>query len=368
MLKYQKKSFIFNGHNFFKAFSFASVATGIFYLMCISTSEPTFLENGYTGGSDDFTYLANVESALLLSNPDWLDLIKTLSLHTEHAIGYPIVLYLASKVASYGIFLAVFLNFYAVYFIGLTLMSWGNIGRSSSPWKLILLAPGIIFVGFHAYKDIVLLLITLLAIRAFKEKQFVLGLAISLVSNYFRPLNFVLIIFSYLLFIRWQLIIFLSSTLVVILYLFSQLFYEVINPIIQTANDTAYRDLQTYGSSYKPSGNLIFDYFLGMLRFIFLPVPWAINFEGQPFFLSILEFFQSIIIWLVSIILIMKPKIFSKIFREYGGIFWYCLLQASAYSVLYFGNAQPRFRVYIYVMFYLAFVAIIDAKNTRSKE
>lgn len=344
----------------FKALIFSVFMTFLFYSLCLLSNEPTFLANGYTGGSDDLMFLENVNSALLLNNPTLVDLSEVLLHQTEHAPAYPFILYFFSKIAPAGIFLAIFLNFFALYFIGFISSPKLEAGNCLySPWKFIIFAPGLVFVAFHAYKDLFLMLIILLAIKAFNDKKFLLGLGISLLSGYFRPYNWILIFLAYMLFTRFKLtllLIFSSSAAMLLLY--PQYIVEVINPMMESAHEIAYRDMVSYGSLYQPYDNMVVDYFLGMFRFIFLPLPWSIAWQDRPLFLSILELLQTIIIWAATIFIIIKPNFILRIIRDHGIIFWYCFLQASVYSILYFGNAQPRYRIYIYLICLFVFISI----------
>jgi hypothetical protein len=360
---------IFHSNALLKAFVFAFFMTFLFLIGAISTTEPTFLKNGYTTGSDDSTYLENINTALALNSPSALELREALVRGAEHAPAYPVALYLASKIAPFGIFLAVFLNFYAVYFIAhISIALLQTQARLASLWKFILITPGILFVACHAYKDIFLLLITLLAIKAFRDRHLTLALGLSFLSGYFRPFNWILIFLTQFFIARlWLTLLMMVCLSVAIFFIYPNVVAENVSPIISNAHDIAYRDLESYGSSYQPYGNLIFDYFIALIRFIFLPAPWSINWIGRPLFFSILEFVQSIIIWATFTCILFKPKVLVRVIRNQGAIFWYCIMQASIYSILYFGNAQPRHRLYIYLLCFYIFASILEPKTSKTQ-
>jgi hypothetical protein len=107
--------------------------------------------------------------------------------------------------------------------------------------------------------------------------------------------------------------------------------------------------MQSYGSIYEPTNNFFLDYLIGLFRFTFLPFPFSINWTSRPFIFSLLDFLQSVVIYSSFFMSVCCPRRAIESIKNNSAIFIYTFLQVSTYSVIYFGNGDSRYRIFIYL-------------------
>jgi hypothetical protein len=207
-----------------------------------------------------------------------------------------------------------------------------------------------VLVSLHLYKDLFLLALILVSIVSFKNKNYFLAIVFPLLTHYFRPFNWILLFFTFIAVSRPKIIVYALMVAGLALYFNAELFdFDNLYSQIQLAQSIAVRDMQSYGSTYEPTGNFIFDYLIGLVRFTFLPFPFSIDWTSRPFLFSLLDFLQSVGIYSAFFMSFYWPRRAIESIKTHSVIFIYTFLQVSTYSVIYFGNGEPRYRVFIYV-------------------
>jgi hypothetical protein len=332
----------------------AVFSTVIFWMITATTGEAKFLSHQFTSGSDDYEYLnAGVLAASGNNeNKELSEIVDEFYYFSLHSPGYPVLLYILFILTSPSIYFGIFLN---SVFLWISTYLSGGLGTcrdSSVPKLLAIIAsmPGLLLVSFHLYKDVILLALVLVAIANYKKGNFVLAIFFAALTHYFRPFNWILLLMAVLI-IKKPGVVF-SLLLIcfgVVLVNPEVIDLNMIQSQIQLAQSVAIRDMQTYGSSYEPVGNFLLDYLIGLGRFVLLPIPFSIDWVNRPLVFSLLEFFQSTIIYLTLFLGLFNHKIIIKSVKDNQILFGYAFLQSSTYAVLYFGNAEPRFRVLIFV-------------------
>lgn len=348
-----------------KFLAFATFFSLIFFCMCLFSDNKEFILNNFTSGSDDLRYIINATNALSLSEFDVQGLLNEISFETEHAYGYPLIIYLIYKLFIPNLFLIIFFNFLILFKIYETAYKNININYLfDNNYLLIILMPGLIWVSMHAFKDILLLYLTFSSFYYARKKKYILSIFLAILTELFRPYNSILIILV-LIFCNAPIISIILSG--VILILFKNNFQDKIIDIINISNDYAIRDLNDSNSSFTPTSNFLINYLLGMFRFVFLPTPWGYKFHGFNFVFDLLEFIQSIIIWFsVAFFLMFFKKVMTAV-NNNKYLFLYTFCNASVYSVIYFGSAQPRYRVYVYLCFALLLISVFYQKRVNEK-
>ena len=80
-----------------------------------------------------------------------------------------------------------------------------------------------------------------------------------------------------------------------------------------------------------------------------------------------LEFYQSILNYIAFIFVLLRFDIFLKTIKKYYLLFCYTFFQASVYSVIFFGNSQPRYRVYLFSCVTIFLLEVLGAYLNRKK-
>lgn len=348
-----------------KVLIFSTIFTLVFVGMSMLSNNQEFILNKFTTGSDDLRYIINATNALAINDFDLKEIINEISFETEHAYGYPIIIYMIFKVFTPNIFLIIFFNFLILYLIYDLLFNYINMYYElNNKLVLIFLTPGLIWVSMHAFKDILLLYLVLLAIYYGKKDKFTLFIFFSVITELLRPYNSVLMIFILFFCARPKLIATFGVLMTIILF---DNFHDRILDAITLSNNYAIRDLNDSGSNFTPGDNIFINYLVGMVRFVLLPTPWGYKFQGFSLIFDLLEFLQSIIIWFTLLISLIKFKKLINVIILNKYLFLYTFMNASIYAIIYYGNAQPRYRIFIYTFCVLILVSIFCRQKTNEK-
>lgn len=339
---------------------FAICATSLFIVLSSIFGDEVFNGNYYTEGSDDLFYLTHAQQFSGTVFDSQIDEIA--GQQSQHAPGYSLVLITIYSLIDFGIFNALFLNCIVLYFIvKLIISQLPPIFKNRAYFSLYVFAlPGLLFVSLHVYKDIILLLGTLLSIFYINEKKYIPGVLLALATHFFRPYNWLIIVAAYLFIIGIRRKLISLGFIFLALLLGRELIdFEFVTEAIKVAQAVALDDMSSYGATYRPSGDFVVDYFYGLIRFYILPLPFSVQFEGRFILFSILEFVQSVIVWTTIMLVIIYPKNAFRILCKHFALVIFTFLHGSMYAIIYYGNAQPRYRVYFYILVLLLFVQLI---------
>lgn len=351
-------------HGVRDSFIFAFAFVLFFWSVTLISDDLVFKSNLFTSGSDDLEYLnASVNSARDMVQGDFYEILERYFYFSLHSPGYPIVLHVLFKLTVATLLTGIFLNGFLLW-VAVRLVTLFPKFYLTKPYHFLTvfaLCPGLLITSLHLYKDLFLLVLVLISAVNFRNKNYALAIIFALLTHYFRPFNWVLLFISFVAVKKPKIIIYSLLPLGSI-FLFKPEFmnFESIYTAIQTAQLVAVQDMQSYGSTYEPTGNFILDYLIGLVRFILLPIPFSINWSNRPFIFSALDFAQSIIIFISLFMLVYRPRRAFESMKNNSIIFIYTFLHASIYSVIYFGNGDSRYRVYIYVC---AAILIIDLSS-----
>lgn len=313
-----------------------------------------YISYGMTSGSDDYKYFVESANALKINLKSFSEILEYIDFYSGHAVAYPLILYGVYYVFGPDVNIALILNALILFFCFLLLYKY-FIENSDYEKNsvivfvfMILSMPGAYYVALHIYKDVFLFFFSLSSIYFFSKQKKILGVAGALISHFFRPYNF-LIIFLLVLIKKYKSLIVFFLPIAFVAFYASNYRNELFLSI-EELNKVALEDLSSYGSSYIPSGNFFWDYIVGLVRFFMLPIPFRFDwdFESKPAILLFLEYFQSWVNYLAIVILLFNPNIFVRTVKKYYLLFGYAFFQASVYSIIFFGNSQPRYRIYYY--------------------
>ena len=349
------------------SFIFALGLLLFFWVVTLLSDDYSFNYNFFTTGSDDLEYLnASVQAVKDITQSDFSDLINKHFYFSLHSLGYPVVLYFLFNLTFATLFTGILLNGFLLWIIIRIVASMPTLRESKAYHFLTVFAlcPGLLLVSLHLYKDLFLLVLILISVVSFKNKNYLLAFFFALLTHYFRPFNWILLFISFLAITKPRIIIYVIFTSVLVLFFNVELFdLNNLYSQIELAQSIAVRDMQSYGSTYEPTGNFTLDYLIGLLRFIFLPLPFSINWTNRPLIFSVLDFLQSMIIYLAFFMSVCLPRRALDSIKNNSAIFIYTFLQISTYSLIYFGNGESRYRVFIYIC---AAIIVIDlSRNLR---
>lgn len=359
-----------NKYLFFGLFIYILIFSSFIFLLNSSDSE-SYIFYGMTSGSDDYKYFSESVSALRSNLQSFEDVLDYVKVYSGHAVAYPLILYSAFYIFGENVNVALMLNAVILYFCFVFLYKYiGNIGilKYNLFLLILIMTPGVYYVALHMYKDTFLFFVTLISIFFIEKGRVALGVWFAMISHFLRPYNFFIIILLKIISKYPLLMIFLFFLGIFLVFNNSYLNDKVFSSI-EDLNKIALDDLQSYGSSYTPSGIILLDYVIGLIRFFFLPFPFKINFDSneRPLILLFLELYQSILNYIAFVFILFRFDIFLKTIKKYYLLFGYTFFQASVYSVIFFGNSQPRYRVYFFSCVTIFLLEVLGAYLNRKK-
>lgn len=344
----------------------------LFFLFLLNTSDSkNYILYGMTSGSDDHKYFLESVSALNSNFQSFEDILDYIKVYSGHAVAYPLILYSTFYISGADVNIALILNAVVLYFCFVFLYKYiGDIKNLNNNLFLfiLILTPGAYYVALHMYKDTFLFLVTLISIFFLERGRLALGGWFAMISHFLRPYNFLIIILLKII-RKYPLLMIVLFFLGVSLVLKNSYLNDKILSSIEDLNKIALDDLQSYGSSYNPSGIIFLDYFIGLIRFFFLPFPFKFNWDSneRPVILLFLEFYQTILNYIAFVFVLLRFDIFLKTIKKYYLLFGYTFFQASVYSVIFFGNSQPRYRIYFFSCVTIFLLEVLGAYLNRKK-
>lgn len=359
-----------NKHLFFGFFIYIFIFSFFLFLLNISDSK-NYIFYGMTSGSDDHKYFLESVSALKSNFQSFEDILNYIKIYSGHAVAYPLILYSVFCVFGADVNVALILNAVVLYFCFVFLYKYigGVENLNNNIFLLILmLTPGAYYVALHMYKDTFLFFVTLISIFFLERGRAVLGGWFAMISHFLRPYNFLIILLLKII-RKYPLLIICLFFIGISIFLKNSYLNDKILSSIDELNKIALDDLQSYGSNYTPSGIIFLDYLVGIIRFFFLPFPFKFNWNSneRPVVLLFLEFYQSILNYIAFIFVLLKFDIFIKTVKKYYLLFGYTFFQASVYSVIFFGNSQPRYRIYFFSCVTIFLLEVLGAYLNRKE-
>lgn len=341
----------------------ALVFAVLIYLVAFNFASNIFIENNLTSGSDDTTYYTEaIRAANTYRLIDFWGVVEEARVYSGHALGYPLFLFfLFSLTSSIHVGLLCNLIFYswAATIVTVEAGASSKVVRGDAYRRAVLfliLTPGILLTAMHLFKDILLFALTIYSIYCLQKGFLGRGLIFALITHIFRPYNFILILAPFML-IKFPKSVFVFFVAFGVSYLID--FGPTVNALeqasvfIEFANQIALTDLSSSGSDYTPSGSVLVNYLLGMIRFLMLPLPWVYQVGSNEAVFYFIQYIQSLIVWAAFVLAIVYRKFAIFFVGKYLHLFYFILLHASTYALIYFGNANFRYRIYFF-----AFIAL----------
>jgi hypothetical protein len=351
----------------------------VFSLFLFLTSQDFNL--GTTGSDTLFYYNSALE---IKANPELL-----LGYFTQHSGVYISLLGLTLVTlpfdSSYSL---IFLNILIFIDTLLTLYLYlikKDIKEAKQIITILALSGGMLLVGIQILKDtfLLFLFIEILFLNIVKP-QILKTIFLLILMNYTRPHIWIIVLPLLLIdykinkeYIKNKYIqpifnskILLMGIISIIVFYFT--FQESIELLLKTANETALRDMNSYGSGL--SGDFLFDLPLyiklpiSMIKFIFLPLPFASLMSNESnLIIKYLYFTQSLTFHFLLLSIVFSMFTNQQLKRKLTPLFLYVLFYIIVYSLIYLGNADMRLRlpmiVLVTILGVISTVKIFQNKN-----
>lgn len=348
------------------------ILASFLYIFTLLLASNQFYANQMTSGSDDFVYLTeainfNSIYSILEIGPA-LDAAMDIS---GHAVGYPIFLFMAFSFIPFLQF-GLLLNIITFSIAAAMATLKSNMSQKDNIYRrgliFLMLTPGIMLTSLHLFKDIILFALTIFSLFSLQRGFIGRGIVVAFLTHIFRPYNFIIILLPYVI------LKFPRSSLVFLLF-FGFAYLVGLNFAVDAVNNVqisieflqaiASRDLDSTKSNFVPTDSIVINYLLGMIRFLMLPLPWIFSPGNSEIIFYFMLYVQSIIVWTgFSLVLFYRNIALNFCLKNYY-ILSFTLLHASVYAVIYFGNANFRYRVYLYTIVALFIIEVLFSSNRR---
>jgi hypothetical protein len=355
------------------AFTIVILLSLIFYSLNFFTASAEFFANNMTSGSDDASYYS--ESVFAVQRHSILHIDRFLIDvydYSGHAIGYPLFLFFVFSFYP-SLHFGVFLNILFYSFAVILCVFSNKFSREENFYSrvalFIVLTPGILLTSLHLFKDALLFLLTIYSIFCMQNGFLKRGIFFALLTHIFRPYNFLIILLPYVV-IKYPRVSLFFVVSIISSYVAGLGFAtETVDSIVQAitfSQTIAVRDLESISSSFTPSESLFVNFVLGLIRFLLLPLPWIYSPGNvEPVFYFMI-YIQSLIIWSGLIAAFFYKNFFIDFLMRNRLLFAYTLLHASTYSVLYFGNANFRYRVFLFAIVAMFLTELLFSSRPRT--